>query len=153
MKPKEPQMLHILAVWAEVQVSSVQSLSHVRYSLRPHELQHVRPPRPSPTPRAYPNPHPLSRCCHPTISSSVIPFSSCPQCFPASGSFPVRQLFAWGGQSTGVSASTSVLPKNTQDWSPLGWTGWTSLQSKGLFQHQSWSTRHESEGAFRWAQP
>ena len=101
-------------------------------SLRPHELQHASPPCPSPIPRVHPNSCPLSRWCHPTISSSVVPFSSCPQSFPALGSFPVSQLFTSGGQSTGVSASTSVLPMNPQDWSPLGWTGWTSLQSKGL---------------------
>ena len=99
-------------------------------SLRPHEPQHPRPPCPSPTPRVHPNPCPSSRWCHPTISSSVIPFSSCPQSFPASGSFPMSQLFPLGGQSIGVSASTSVLPMNTQDWSPLQWTGWISLQSK-----------------------
>ena len=113
-----------------VQFSSVQSLSHV--SLWPHKPQHARPPCPSPTPGVHPNPCPLSRWCHPTISSSVIPFSSCPQSFPASGSFQMSQLFSSGGQSIGVSASTSVLPMNTQDWSPLGWTGWISLQSKGL---------------------
>ena len=101
-------------------------------SLRPHELQHARPPCPSPTPRVHPNPHPSSRWCHPAISSSVVPFSSCPQSLPASGSFPVSQLFAWGGQSIGISASASVLPVNTQDWSPLGWTSWISLQSKGF---------------------
>ena len=103
-------------------------------TLRPHELQHARPPCPSPTPGAHQNPWPLSRWCHPTISSSVLPFSSCPQSFPASGSFPVSQLFASGGQSIGASASASVLPVNTQDWSPLGWTGWISLQSLGLLQ-------------------
>ena len=101
-------------------------------SLRPHEPQHARPPCPSPTPGVYPNSCPLSWWCHPTISSSVIPFSSCLQFFPASGSFPMSQLFTLGGQSIGVSASTSVLPINTQGWSPLGWTGWISLQSKGL---------------------
>ena len=101
-------------------------------SLRPHEQQHARSPCPSPTPGVYPNPCPLSQWCHPTISSSVVPFSSCPQSLPASESFPMSQLFAWGGQSIGVSASASVLPMNTQDWSPLGWTGWVSLQSKGL---------------------
>ena len=101
-------------------------------SLWPHEPQHARPPCPSPTLGVYPNSCPLSRWSHPTISSFVIPFSSCPQSFPASGSFPVSQLFASGGQSIGVSASTSVLPMNTQDWSPLGWTGWISLLSKGL---------------------
>ena len=101
-------------------------------SLWPHESQHTRPPCPSPTLRAHPNPCPLSQWCHPTISSSVICFSSYPQSFPASGSFLMSQLFASGGQSIGVSASTSVLSMNTQDWSPLGWTGWISLQSKGL---------------------
>ena len=100
-------------------------------SLQPLELQHTRPRCPSPTSGVHPNPCPLSLWCHPAISSSVIPFSSCPQSFPASGSFPMSQLFVSGGQSTGVSASTSVLPVNTQDWS-LGWTGWISLQSKGL---------------------
>ena len=113
--------------------SSVQfSCSVVSNSLPPHEPQHARPPCPSPTPSVHPNPCPLSRWCHPTISSSVIPFSSCPQSFPASGSFQMSQLFTSGGQSIGVSASTSVLPMNTQDWSPLRWTGWISLQSKGL---------------------
>ena len=101
-------------------------------SLWPHEPQHARPPCPSPTPRVHPNPCPSSRWCHLTISSSVIPFSSCPQSFPASGSFQMSQLFASGGQSIGVSASTSVLPMNTQDWSSLGWTGWITLQCKGF---------------------
>ena len=113
--------------------SSVQfSRSVVSYSLWPHEEQHARPPCPSPTPGVHPNPCSLSWWCHSTISSSVILFCSCPQSFPASGSFPMSQLFASGGQSIGVSASTSVLPTNIQDWSPLGWTGWISLQSKGL---------------------
>ena len=101
-------------------------------SLWPHESQHARPPCPSPTPGVHSNLHPSSRWCHPAISSSVIPFSSCPQFLPASESFPMSQLFAWGGQSTGVSTLASFLPKNTQGWSPLGWTGWISLQSKGL---------------------
>ena len=123
-------------------VSSVQvSHSVMSNSLRSHDPQHARPSCPSPTPRVHPNPCPLSRGCHPTISSSVVPFSSCPQSFPASGSFQTSQLFASGGQSIGVSASTSVLPMNTQDLSPLGWTGWISLQSKGLLnsllQHHS----------------
>ena len=100
--------------------------------LWPHESQHARPPCPSQTSGVYSNPCPSSWWCHPTISSSVVPFSSCPQSLPASGLFPMSQLFAWGGQSIGVSASASVLPMNTQDWSPLGWTGWISLQSKGL---------------------
>ena len=110
-------------------VVSVQfSCSVVSDSLWPHESQQARPPCPSPTPRVYSNSCPSSQWCHPAISSSVIPFSSCPQFVPASGSFPVSQLFVWGGQSTGVSASVSVLPMNTQDWSSLGWTGWISLQ-------------------------
>ena len=108
------------------------SRSLVSDSSRPHELQHARPPCPSPTPGVYPGSCPSSQWCHPAISSSVIPFSSRPQSFPASGSFLTSQLFAWGGQSIGVSASTSVLPMDTQYWSPLGWTGWISLQSKGL---------------------
>ena len=101
-------------------------------SLWPHEQQHTRPPCPSPTPRVYPNSCPSSRWCHPTISSAVIFFSSCPQSFSASGSFQMSQLFTSGAKSIGVSASTSVLPMNTQDWSLLGWTGWISLLSKGL---------------------
>ena len=101
-------------------------------SLRPHESQHARPPCPSPTPGVYSNPCPSSQWCHPAILSSVIPISSCPQSLPASGSFPRSLLFAWGGQSTGVSASASVLPMNIQGWFPLGGTGWISLQSKGL---------------------
>ena len=114
-------------------ISSVQfSCSVVSDSLWPHEPQHTRPPCPSPTSGVHPNPCPLSQWCHPTISSSVVPFFSCLQSFPASGSFPMSQLFASGGQSIGISASTSVLPMNTQDWSPLGWTGWISLQSKRL---------------------
>ena len=106
-------------------------------SLQPHELQHDKPPCPSSTPGVYSNSCPSTRWCHPTISCSVIPFSSCLQSFPALGSFPISQLFASGGQSIGVSASTSVLPMNTQDWSPLGWTGWiyhiTGAQWKWLF--------------------
>ena len=108
------------------------SRSVISDSLWPHELQHARPPCPSTTAGIYPNPRPLSQLCHPTISSSVIPFSSCPQSFPASGSFQLSQLFTSGGQSIGVSTSTSVLPMNTQDWSPLGWTGWISFQIKRL---------------------
>ena len=115
----------------------------------PHEQQHTRPPCTSPTARVYPNTYPLSWWCHPTISSSVVPFSSCPQPFPASGPFPMSQLFASGGQSIGVSASESVLPMNTQDWSPLGWTGWISLQSKGLSRVFSNTTvqKHQFFGA------
>ena len=116
-----------------VQFSSVQfSRSVASDSLRPHEPRHARPPCPSPTPRVHPNPCPLSWWCHPTISSSVAPFSSSPQSFPASGSFQMSQLFVSGGQSIGLSPLTSFLLKNTQYWSPLGWTGWISLQSKGL---------------------
>ena len=101
-------------------------------SLQPHESQHPRPPCPSPTPEVYSDSHPLSQWYHPAISSSVVPFSSCPQSLPASQSFPMSQLFAWGGQSTGVSALASFLAKKSQGWSPLKWTGWISLQSKGL---------------------
>ena len=118
-------------------------------SLWPHEPKHARPPCPSPTPWVYPNSHPSSRWCHPAISSSVIPFSSCTQSHPASGSFQMSQLFASGGQSIRVSASASVLPMNTQDWSPLGWTGWISLQSKGLSRVFSNTTvqKHQFFGA------
>ena len=113
--------------------SSIQfSRSVVSDSLRPCASQHARPPCPSPTPGVYSNSCPLSQWCYPAISSSVIPFSFCPQSLPASGSFPMIQLFTWGGLSIGVSSSASILPVNTQDWSPLGCTGWISLQSKGL---------------------
>ena len=115
------------------QFSSVQ-LSHlvVFDFLRTHESQHARPLCPSPSPRVHSNSRPLSQWCHPAISSSVVPFSSCPQSLPASESFPMSQLFTWGGPSIGVSALASFLPKNTQGWSSLEWTGWISLQSKGL---------------------
>ena len=114
-------------------VTSVQfSCSLMSNYLPPHGLQHARLPCPSPTPGVDSNSCPSSRWCHPTISSSVIPFSSCLQSLPASGSFQMIQFFTSGGQSIGISASTSVLPMNTQDWSPLGWTGWISLQSEGL---------------------
>ena len=122
------KLLHNCTHLSPVQISH----SVMSNSLWPHELYHTRPPCPSPTPRVHLNPCSLSRWCHPTISSSIIPFSSCPQSFPASGSFPMSQLFASGGQSIGVSASTSVFPMNTQDWFPLGWTDWISLQSEGL---------------------
>ena len=130
--------------------SSVQfSRSVMSNSLRPHEPQHARPPCPFPAPRIHTNPCPLYQWCHPTISSSVIPFSSCPQPFPASGSFLMSQLFASGCQNIGVWASTSVLPMNTQDWSPLGWTGWISLQSKQLSRVFSNATvqKHQFFGA------
>ena len=119
--------------WANTMVLNSVQFSHSVVSdfLCPHGLQHERPPCPSPTPGVYPNSCPLSWWCHPTITSSVVPFS-CLQSFPASGCFPMSQLFASGSQSIGVSASTSVLPMNTQDWCPLGWTDWISLQSKGL---------------------
>ena len=124
------------------------SLSVMSNSSQPQGPQQTRPPCPSPTPGVHPNPCPSSRWCHPTISSSVVPFSSCPQSLPASGSFPMSQLFTWVGQSIGVSASASVLPMNTQDWSPLEWTGWISLQSKGLSRVFSNTTvqRHQFFG-------
>ena len=119
--------------YPEVVNLSVQfSRSVVSNSLWPSELQHARPPGPSPTPGVHSNSYPLSWWCHPTIPSSVIPFSSCLQSFAASGSFPISQFFASGGQSIGISASASVLPKNIQDWFSLGWIGWIFLQSKGL---------------------
>ena len=108
------------------------SNSVVSDSLRPHELQQARPPCPSPTPGVHWDSRPSSQWCHPAISYSVVPFSSCPQCLSASESFPMSQLFAWGGQSTGVSALASFLPKKSQGWSPSEWTGCISLQSKGL---------------------
>ena len=133
--------------------SSVQSLSRAD-SLRPHGLQHARPPWPSPTPGVYSNSCPVSRWCHPTISSSVIPFYSCLQFFSVSGSFPKSQFFTSDGQSIGVSASASVLPMNIQDWFPLGWTGWDSIQSKGysrvfsntaIQKHQFFGTQLSSQ--------
>ena len=130
--------------------SSVQfSYSVVSDSLRPRELQHTRPSCPSPTPGVHSDSRPSSWWHHPAISSSGVPFSSCPQSLPASGSFPMSQLFTWGGQSTGVSASASFLPKNTQDWSPLEWTGWISWQSKGLSRVFSNTTvqKHQFFGA------
>ena len=126
---------------SSVQFSSVHfSHSVVSNSLWPHESQHTRPPCPTPTPRVHSDSRPLSQWCHPPISSSVVPFSSCPQSLPASESFPMSQLFPWGGQSIGISALASVLPMNTQDWSPLEWTGWISLQSKGLSRVFSYTT-------------
>ena len=132
-------------------LASVQfSCSVVSDSLQPHGLQHAKLlPCPSPTPGAYSNSCPLSRWCHPTISSSIVPFSSCLQSFPASGCFPWSQFFASGDQSIGVSASASVLPLNIQDWFPFGWTGWISLQSKGLSRVFSNTTvqKHQFFGA------
>ena len=130
--------------------SSVQFIcSVVSDSLRPHESQHARPPCPSPTPGIHSDSHPSSQWCHPAISSSVVPFSSCPQSLPASEVFPMSQLFAWGGQSTGVSALASFLPKKSQGWSPSEWTGWISLQSKGLSRVFSNTTvqKHQFFGA------
>ena len=137
------------------QFSSVQfSHSVMSDSLRPHESQYTRPPCPSPSPRVHSDSCPSSPWYHPAISSSVIPFSSYPQSLPAAESFPMSQLFAWGGQSIGISASASLLPKKSQGWSPLGWTGWISLQSKGLSRvfsnttvqkHQFFSVQPTSE--------
>ena len=126
-------ILWVNKAYFEIKYISIQfSWSVMSYSLRLHELQHTRPPCPSPTPGVHTNSCPSSRWCHPAISSSVVPFSFCPQSLPASESFPMSQHFAWGGWSTGVSALASVLLKNTQNWSPLEWTGWISLQSKKL---------------------
>ena len=136
--------------WIKINKSCVQfSRSVVSNSSRPYESQHARPPCPSPTPRVHSDSCPSSQWCHPAISSSVVPFSSCPQSLPASGSFPISQLFAWGGQSIGVSTSASFLPMNTQDWSPLGWTVWISLKSKGLSRVFSNTTvqKHQFFGA------
>ena len=118
-------------------------------SLQPHESQHVWAPCPSPTPRVHSNSRPSRWSCHPAISSSVVPFSSCPQSLPPSESFPMSQHFSWGGQSTRVSALASFLPKNTQDWSPLGWIGWISLQPKGFSRVFSSTTvqKHQFFGA------
>ena len=134
--------MFVVSVWITLKTNDVAfyiSICHVQFShsvlsnsLRPHGLQHTRLPCPSPTPGAYSNSCPSSQWCHSTVSSSVGPFSSCLQSFPASGSFPMSQLFTSGDQSTGVSSSTSVLPMNIQDWFPLGWIGWISLQPKGL---------------------
>ena len=123
-------LILVYSLWVSDQIRSDQSL--VSDTLRPHESQHTRPPCPAPTPGVHPDSRPSSQWCHPAISSSVIPFSSFPQSLPASESFPMSQLFAWGGQSTGVSALASFPPKKSQGWSPSEWTGWISLQSKGL---------------------
>ena len=135
-------------VWA-VCVSVQFSCSVMSNSLRPHGLQHARLPCPSPTLGVYSNSCPFSQWCHPTISSSLIPFSSCLQSFPASGSFPMSQFFASGGWSTGVSALASVLPMNIQDWFPLGWTGWISLKSKELSRVFSNTTVQKHQSALR----
>ena len=129
--------------------SKFSSVTQLYLTLQPHGVQHTRLSCPSPTPGAYSNSRPSSRWCHPTVASSVVPFSSCLQSFPASGSFPMSQLFASGSQSIGASASASVLPMNIQDWFPLGWTGWISLQSKGLSRVFSNTTvqKHQFFGA------
>ena len=156
LQPHELQHIRLPCPSLSPQFRSVQSLSRVRL-FATHELQHARPPCPSPTPGVHSNSRPSSWWCHPAISSSVIPFSSCLQSIPASGSFPMSQLFAWGGQSTGVSALASFLPKNTQNWYPLEWTGWISLQSKGLSRvfsnttvqkHQFFGTQLSSQSNF-----
>ena len=142
--------------WEDIStIGSVQfSCSVMSDSLRPHESQHTRPPCPSPPPGVHSDSRPSSQWCHPAISSSVVPFSSCPQSVPASESFPMSQLFAWGGQSTGASALASFLPKKSQGWSPSEWTGWISVQSKGLSRvfsnttlqkHQFFSTQLSSQ--------
>ena len=125
------QMLTLI-LFTNFSISVQFTRSVVSDTLRSHEPQHARPPCPSSTPRVHPNPSPLSRWCHPTISSSVVPFSTCAQPYPALGSFQMSQLIVSGGQSIGVSASISVHPVNTQDWTSLGWTSWISLQFKGL---------------------
>ena len=144
-----PNKVHI-KYWASVQFGR----SVVSNSLRPHESQHARPPCPSPTPGIHSDSHPSSQWCHPAISSSVIPFSSCSQSLPASESFPMSQLFTWGGQSIGVTALASFLPKKSQGWSPSEGIGWISLQSKGLSRvfsntaiqkHQFFSTQLSSQ--------
>ena len=137
------RMDHVIQIFNSVQFSR----SVLSNSLQPHESQHARPPCPWPSPGVHSNSCLLSWWCHPAISSPVIPFSSCPQSLLASESFPMSQLFAWGGQSIGVSILTSVLPMNTQDWSPLEWTGWISLQSKGL---KSLLQHHGSKASILW---
>ena len=132
-------LVHFISPWHNWSINSGRRFSSVQFSnsvmsdsLRPHRLQYAKPPCPSPTPGVYSNSSPLSRWCRPPISYFVVPFSSCLQSFPAWKSFQMSQFFTSGGQSVGVSASVLVLPMNTQDWFPLGWTGWISLQSKGL---------------------
>ena len=152
---------YCIGSWNIRSISSVQfSRSVMSDSLWPHESQHTMPPCPSPIPGVYSDPCPSSWWCHPIISSSVVPFSSCPQSVPASRSFPMSQLFAWGGQSTGLSASASVLPMNTQDWSPSGWTVWISMQYKGLSRvfsnttvkkHQFFSAQLSIKANWKWS--
>ena len=154
---KKNKIMPSAATWIDLEIiirSDQISHSVVSDSLRPHKGQHVRLPCPSPTPGVHSDSRPSSQWCHPAISSSVVPFSSCPQSLPASKSFPMSQLFAWGGQSTGVSASPPVLPKKSQGWTPSEWTDWISLQSKGLSRvfsnitvqkHQFFSTQPSSQ--------
>ena len=152
------RLLSLLAISISQFLMSVSRLSAVQFSrsvmydsLQPHKSQHARPPCHSPTPGLYSNSCPLSWWCHPAISSSVVPFCSCLQSLPASGSFPMGQFFSSGGRSIGASASTSVLPMNTQDWSPLGWTGWISLKCKGLsgvFSNTTVQKHHSSVLSF-----
>ena len=147
-------MFFVSFLWLHfLSFDSVQfSRSVMSNSLRPHKSQHARPPCPSPTPGVHSDSRPSSQWWHPAISSSVVPFSSCPQSFPASESFPVSQLFTWSGQSTGVSALASFLPKKSQGWSPSEWTGWISLQVQGtlksLLQHHSSKTSSLWRSAF-----
>ena len=141
---------YCIGTWNVRSISSVQLIcSVVSNSLWPHESQHSRPPCPSPSPGVHSDSCPSNQWCHPPISSSLIPFFSCPQSLPASDSFPMSQLFTWGGQSTGVSALASFLPKKSQGWSPSEWTGWISLQSKGLSRVFSNTTvqKHQFFGA------
>ena len=149
-KIQHPFMIKTLQkVGIEERSVQFSSVSVVSDSLQPHESQHARPPCPWPSPRVYANSCPSSQWCHPAISSSVVPFSSFPQSLPASESFPMSQLFAWGGQITGVSALASFPPKKSQGWSPSEWTGWISLQSKGLSRVFSNTTfqKHQFFGA------
>ena len=134
MYQREHDITSVMVLLHKYQSVSQFSRSIVSDSLRPHEPQHTRPPCPSLTPGVYSSSCPSSQWCHPAISSSVVTFSSCPQSLPALGSFPMSQLFPSGGQSIGVSTSASVLPMNTQGWSPLGWTGWISLHMHNLNQ-------------------
>ena len=148
--PYLPCLVSVLLLPIHLWLASVQfSRSVVSDSLQSHESQHTRPPCPSPTPEVHSDSHPSSQWCYPAISSSVIPFSSCPQSLPASESFPMSQLFPWGGQSTGVSGLASFPPKKSQGWSPSEWTGWISLQSKGVSRVFSSTTvqKHQFFGA------
>ena len=141
-------LIFIVIIYIQIRSDQI-SRSVVSDSLPPCESPHARPPCPAPTPGVNWDPHPSSQWCHPAISSSVVPFSCCPQSLPPSESFPMSQLFTWGGQSTGASTSASFLPKKSQGWSPSEWTGWISLQSKGLSRLFSNTTvqKHQFFGA------